>query len=124
VTLNLTLAVFVCEGSKIALIFMSDPCTSDEFWEELDPDEVSTFHSADQCWVGRGSIISIIACTIYFCVIIYAMLSMAFRDYSHSNSEDRILYEEISVPSFMQSAGTSTLSSKSRNQGPHTFGSN
>jgi len=103
---------------------MSDPCTSEEFWEELDPDEVSTFHSADQCWLGRGSIISTIACTMYFFVVIYAMLSMVFRDYSHSNSEDRIIYDEISVPSFMQSVGASTMSSKSRNQGPQTFGSN
>mmetsp|Transcript_11470 Transcript_11470/g.17208 ORF Transcript_11470/g.17208 Transcript_11470/m.17208 type:complete len:261 (-) Transcript_11470:577-1359(-) len=122
VTLNLTLAAFICEGAKIALIFMSDPCTAEEFWEELDPDEVSTFHSADQCWVGRGSIISAIACAVYFSVVVYATMSMIFRDYSHDNSEDRILYDEISVPSFMQSVGSSNLSSKSRtNQGPQTM---
>jgi hypothetical protein len=46
--------MFICEGLKIGLMFLSAPCVAEEFWEDVDPDEVSTFHSADQCWMGRG----------------------------------------------------------------------
>eukprot|EP00979_Chaetoceros_neogracilis_P007196 scaffold1521_cov271-Chaetoceros_neogracile.AAC.4 len=39
VTLNMTLAAFMCEGAKIGLLFMSNPCIDKEFWEKTDPDE-------------------------------------------------------------------------------------
>jgi len=120
VTLNMTLAAFMCEGAKIGLLFMSNPCIDKEFWEKTDPDEVSSYHSADQCWVGRGCFISAGSCGVYFIVMIYAMLSMMFHDYSHINASDETPYDEITVPSFMQSLSMWSKNSSENQSTPRT----
>lgn len=102
--------MFICEGLKIGLMFLSAPCVAEEFWEDVDPDEVSTFHSADQCWMGRGCYMSIASVTIYFSVMVYVVLAIMFHDYSHEEGE--FVYDEISMPSFFHSIGLSTISSK------------
>ena len=111
-TLNLSLFAFLCEGLKIGLLFVSSPCTGEDFWETEDPDEVESYHSADQCWIGRGCYLSISALCIYFCVTVYVVLAMVFYDYSHDHDSERFQYDDISMPSFLHSIGASTLSSK------------
>lgn len=104
-TVNLSLLAFICEGLKIALVFMSSPCTSDDFWERLEEDEVITFHSADQCWLSRGAFMSVASAVVYFLVVIYCFIAIVFKDYSHKEQRS-MRFEEISVPSYMQSVGS------------------
>lgn len=110
VTLNLNLIAFICEGLKTGLLFVSAPCTAGDFWLNVDQDEVESYRSADQCWIGRGCCMSASALGIYFLCAIYIVLAMAFKDFTHE--EDSFLYDDVSMPSFLQSIGNSTLSSK------------
>ncbi len=107
--------MFICEGLKIGLFFLSTPCTANDFWEgrtwvEDNPDEIVKFEGkADQCLLGRGCYMSIVSLLIFFSVLVYTILVLS-RDYSH-HGEDGIAYDEISMPSFLNSIGQSTVSS-------------
>ena len=107
IVLNLTIISFMLEGLKIGMIFMTAPCMGKDFWD--DPEDGKS-KQADQCQLGRGSYMSIASVTIYFALVVYAVLAIIFYDYSHADS--RFAYDEISMPSFMHSIGSSTISSK------------
>ncbi len=96
------------EGLKIGMIFMTAPCMGKDFWD--DPEDGKS-KQADQCQLGRGSYMSIASVIIYFTLVVYAVLGIMFHDYSHAGGRVAY-YDEISMPSFLHSIGSSTISSK------------
>lgn len=74
--LNMAIVTFTTEGVKIGLMFVSPACVDDDFWEREDVDYVSTYHKADQCYVGRGCYMSIAAAFFHFCIVLHLILSV------------------------------------------------
>jgi len=58
---------------------------------------------------------SIAAVGIYAAVILYVLLTIAYRDYTHVDGES-LDYDQISLPSFLRGIGTS-IASRSKNGG-------
>jgi len=113
ITLNLALFAFICEGLKVALLFISDPCTANDFWQTIDPDCVESLHVADQCRIGRGCYMSIAALFLYFVTVFCLALASIFYDSDDSSHQQRgidreesyyVYDEQQSMPSFVRNS--------------------
>lgn len=114
VTLVIATIALACEGTKYGLIFDSQPCISDTFWEYVDTDEVSSFHKADNCFLSRGTYMSTVSLVFYSLVIIYLSLVRIFPSYNHVRSQEEIEYDDVTIPSFLGSIGKSVGSKLSK----------
>lgn len=113
-SLHLALISFVCEGSKLGLIFASSPCAGKKFWESVDIDFVSTFHCADQCYASRGSYMSV---TSIILIGMHVLLSLLSQDYSNAIQGENDDFDNVTLPSFLNSLGESIVSKFSSSTG-------
>mmetsp|Transcript_13975 Transcript_13975/g.16984 ORF Transcript_13975/g.16984 Transcript_13975/m.16984 type:complete len:402 (+) Transcript_13975:171-1376(+) len=105
------------EGTKLGLIFETKPCTSEDFWERIDQDEVSTFHKADACLFARGTYMSLFAIVTYGIVIIYLMTVAMLSDHQNSGGYRQGVphsfeydYDNVTLPSYLGSICSSKRS--------------
>lgn len=134
IILYMTILSFICEGVKIGLMFVSPPCVAADFWERNDKDSTSK-HKADQCFIGRGCYMSIVATIFYFCAIVHIIVSLFFAVPTPDEEEAMAAFDELSMPSYLNSIGESTsvvskfsssqgsFLSRARSTGSHNSGS-
>ena len=101
----------LCEGFKW-FFFASQHCTSKTLWQ----DEIEQithermYLPARQCYLHRGSYLSLSSLIIYFLATILLLLHILRPRYNHESFET-FEYDEISMPSFLKDIGESVVSS-------------
>ena len=107
----LSILCFACEGMKLGFFFDIEPCTSDDVWR-LTADNITTHHSAEQCFFQRGSYLSLSAIVCFLIPLILLFSHVACPAHAHENVAE-MDYDDITLPSFLQSIGESTKTSRS-----------
>ena len=104
-----TIFTLLSEGVKYVVFLNIEPCSSDQYWENGDVD-IET--SLNKCTMSRGAYLSLTGILFY----LMATISLAWS-ISHSNEfniTQDLDYDDISMPSFLQSIGESLTSKFSK----------
>lgn len=109
--ITLTILCFACEGMKLGFFFDIEPCTSDDIWR-LTAENITTYHSAEQCFFQRGSYLSLSAIVCFLIPLILLFSHVVCPAHAHENVAE-MDYDDITLPSFLQSIGESTKTSRS-----------
>lgn len=120
--MGLSIICFACEGIKLGLFFDIEPCTSEDIWR-LTEGNITRYHSAEQCFFQRGSYLSLSAILCYMIPLILLFSHLVCPTHAHESVAE-MDYDDITLPSFLQSIGESSKNSRSTSSSGKSQSSN
>lgn len=107
-----TIFALVCEGVKYGIFLNITPCSSAQYWEKNVATSAEVMNQrADDCTMSRGAYFSLVSIVLYFIATI--SLAWSISPELRTITQD-LEYDDISMPSFLQSIGESLTSKFSK----------
>ena len=109
-----TVFTLICEGVKYGVFLNIVPCSSNQYWEKYEERSLEIINeSANDCMMSRGAYINLV------CILFYIMATVSLAWFISQATElnpitEDFDYDDISMPSFLQSIGESLTSKFSK----------
>ena len=109
-----TTFAFMCEIVKYGTFLYITPCSSNQYWERYEANTTEVINDvASDCIMSRGAYLSMTS------ILIYVVATISLAIYSSDDSTeysigDEFDYDDVSMPSFLQSIGESLTSKFSK----------